>query len=64
MPEDKKAERLLSWSDLRLRVPLCRATVLRDGTFPKPIQLSARRVAWRESDIDRWIADRATQHPR
>ena len=30
------------------------------GTFPLPVRLSARAVAWRESDIDRWIADRMT----
>ena len=30
------------------------------GTFPLPVRLSARAVAWRESDIDRWIADRPT----
>ncbi len=28
------------------------------GTFPAPVRLSARAVAWRESDIDRWIAAR------
>ncbi len=29
------------------------------GTFPAPVRLSARAVAWRESDIDRWISERA-----
>ena len=29
------------------------------GTFPAPVRLAgARAVAWRESDIDRWIATR------
>lgn len=28
------------------------------GLFPKPIQLSERRVAWVESEIDTWIAER------
>lgn len=30
------------------------------GTFPAPVRLSARAVAWRESDIDRWINERTT----
>lgn len=28
------------------------------GTFPKPIRLSARAVAWRESDLLAWQAKR------
>ncbi len=28
------------------------------GHFPKPIVLSERRVAWVESEIDTWIAER------
>ena len=27
----------------------------REGTFPKPIQLGKRRLAWLESDIRDWI---------
>ena len=30
------------------------------GTFPPPVRLSARAVAWRETDIDRWITERTT----
>lgn len=29
-------------------------------TFPAPVRLSARAVAWREDEIYRWIADRTT----
>ena len=29
-----------------------------DGTFPKPIRISARCVAWRESDLVAWQAQR------
>lgn len=28
------------------------------ATFPRPIQLSAKRVAWIESDVQTWIRDR------
>lgn len=27
----------------------------REGTFPKPIQLGKRRLAWLESDIRDWV---------
>ena len=26
------------------------------GKFPKPIRISANRVAWPEEDVDAWIA--------
>ena len=29
-----------------------------EGTFPKPIKLGAKAVAWRESDIIDWIRRR------
>ena len=28
------------------------------GDFPKPIHLTARRVAWRESEIEAWKAEK------
>lgn len=30
------------------------------GTFPPPVRLSARAVAWREEEIDRWVSERTT----
>lgn len=30
------------------------------GTFPRPVRCGARAVAWREEDIDKWIAERTT----
>jgi prophage regulatory protein len=30
----------------------------KDKTFPAPVRLSARCVAWREFEVDRWIAER------
>ena len=38
-----------------------RSTIYRDmdqGVFPHPVQLGAQSVAWRKSDLDRWIASR------
>ncbi len=34
-----------------------------DGSFPKPIRLGERAVAWLESEVDAWIASQA-QKPR
>ncbi|MBD1388427.1 AlpA family phage regulatory protein [Neiella sp. HB171785] len=28
----------------------------RKGEFPQPIRLSPKRVAWRQSDVDEWLA--------
>ena len=51
--------RVLSWSQVRQRVPLARTTVWklrRAGVFPQPIRLSAGRVGWVEKSIDEWVA--------
>ncbi|RYG92283.1 AlpA family transcriptional regulator [Loktanella sp. IMCC34160] len=29
---------------------------MKDGTFPKPVQIGKRAVAWSEADIAEWIA--------
>jgi len=29
------------------------------GTFPAPVRLTARAVGWRESEIKRWMDERA-----
>ena len=42
-------------------VPLDRSTVYRrvkDGTFPQPVRYGERSLAWRASDIQRWIDER------
>jgi prophage regulatory protein len=54
-------DRIVTWPAVRARVPMDRSTVyrqIRDGRFPAPVQLGVRRLAWRESDIDEWIASR------
>ncbi len=32
---------------------------IRAGTFPKPVAIGARAVAWRESEVQAWIAARS-----
>ena len=36
--------------------------MMQQGTFPKAINISERRVAWIESDIDLWISERIESH--
>ncbi len=36
---------------------------VKEGTFPAPVKLSERAVAWRESEINAWIERRRSAHP-
>ncbi|WP_321959634.1 helix-turn-helix transcriptional regulator [Paraburkholderia tropica] len=54
-------ERLIRLREVRARVSLGASTVYRylaAGKFPRPVDLGGGRVAWRESEVDAWIANR------
>jgi prophage regulatory protein len=34
---------------------------IKAGDFPRPVKLGPRTVAWRATDVQRWIAARAGQ---
>ena len=57
---------ILTLADLPAKgIKLSRTTLWRlerDGVFPRRLQLSPGRVGWLESEIDRYIADRAEHH--
>ena len=36
--------------------------LMQKDEFPKPITLSTRRVAWIESDIEKWILERISKN--
>lgn len=36
--------------------------MMKQGKFPQCMNLSERRVAWVESEIDQWIAERVANH--
>ena len=43
-------------------IPYCRVHLMRKveaGEFPPPVDLSDRRIAWIESEVDEWVSDRA-----
>ena len=58
--------RLLARLPIVLKVTgLGRSTIYRlvaSGTFPRPVHLGPRAVAWRWSDLEHWSATRATDH--
>lgn len=66
---DQPTNRLLRWQELKERIPLSRSNVYRlmaEGTFPRPINLGARSVAWFESEITNgfksgWISEMETE---
>jgi prophage regulatory protein len=52
-------ERLLRLREVITLISVSRATIYRylsAGTFPAPIRVGPRRVAWRASDINTWFA--------
>ena len=49
---------LLRPRDVFKRVALSRTTIwrrVREGSFPTPVNLGPKRIAWREADIVAWI---------
>lgn len=56
-----QTESLLSNKSVSKAVSLSRTTIyrgVRAGTFPAPVRITERRVAWRESDVQAWIQSR------
>lgn len=52
--------RLLRLRTVLDRIPVCRTKwyqLIKNGTAPAPVALGARAVAWRETDIDAFIAN-------
>jgi prophage regulatory protein len=55
------ADNLLRLPAVLQKVPWSRSTLyvaVRDGKFPRPVQLGPRSVAWSESAVDEWIEAR------
>lgn len=61
MHPSQHSERLLPLKEVISRTSLSRATVydlMKRGAFPKPIRLLEHRIAWPESTVSSWIADK------
>ncbi len=55
------ADRLLFPHEVRAKVRLSEPTIYRlrrKNDFPEPIVLGERRIAWWNSEVDKWLADR------
>lgn len=57
--DGRRADRLLNKWAVERQTSLDITTIYRKmkaGTFPQPVRIGKRRVAWRESDIMAWQA--------
>lgn len=53
-------DRFMRRKDVEAATGLARSTIyerMSAGTFPKPVPIGARAVAWRESDVAAWQAN-------
>ena len=58
----RQPDRIIRFDTVRARTGLSRSTIYRkiaEGTFPAQLKISTNSAGWRESDINRWIADPA-----
>ncbi|MDR5776600.1 MULTISPECIES: AlpA family transcriptional regulator [unclassified Caballeronia] len=51
-------QRLLRLPRVREKTGLSRTAVYSNPSFPKPVKIGERAVAWLESEVDDWIAQR------
>lgn len=52
------ASKILPIEEVIDRTGLSRRTLyqeISEGRFPRPVQLTSRRVGWPENDVDTWI---------
>ncbi len=53
-------DRIVRLNTVLARTGLSRSTIYRkiaEGTFPAQLRISVNGAGWRESDIDRWVAN-------
>jgi len=61
--QNSPQERILRLPQVKALTGLGRSSIyakIKDGSFPKHINLSARCVGWLESEINSWVAERIT----
>lgn len=54
-------QKLLKFEEVQSRTQKSRSRIYDDmaaGTFPKPVKIGTRAVAWIASEIDEWIEQR------
>lgn len=58
---DSSEERLLRRQEVEALTSLSKVCIYRrvkEGSFPRPVNLGGRRVAWRLSEVRRWMDER------
>ena len=53
-------EQLYRRKEVESLTGLSRSTIYKmmsEGTFPKPVHLTQKAVAWRDSDLSKWISE-------
>ena len=58
--------RLLRRPEIESRTGLSRSSIyamMARGTFPRPLRIGQRAVAWDEATIENWLATRAEANP-
>ena len=56
-------EKFIRRPAVEAQIRLGRSTIYKlmsEGKFPLPVKLTKKAVAWRQSDIDAWLASRPT----
>ena len=60
-PSELVTSNLVAMAEIRVRTSLSRSTIYRlmqRDEFPRPVQISPGRVAWREVDLADWLSRR------
>ena len=59
-------DRIVRLDTVLARTGLSRSTIYRkitEGTFPAQLKISTNGAGWKESDINRWVANPVTWRP-
>lgn len=60
-----EVQRLIRRKEVQTKTGLGASSIyamMNTGDFPQCINLSERRVAWVESEIDQWVSERIARH--
>ncbi|MEG1233624.1 MAG: AlpA family transcriptional regulator [Acinetobacter sp.] len=63
--QQTESNRLIRRKEVQAKTGLGASSIyamMKQGNFPQSLKLSERRVAWVESDVDQWVADRIASH--
>ena len=58
LPSDKELPELMEVQDVLDYTKIARSTLylmIDKGTFPRPLNIGERRIAWKKEDIKEWI---------